>query len=222
MEKRSSLDIDQVAREIDAEICALPLQRADPMRQVRKKYSKSLAEESAGDMYALAELLIFEYGHRWLAYELVYSHRQALENLDQKQVETFSRGMDSWHAVDSFGVLISGPAWRSNQIPDTVIHQWARSDDRWQRRAALVSTVALNVRSRGGLGDVDRTLAVCRMLVDDRDDMVVKALSWALRVLVVHDRGAVRSFLDEYKNRLAARVKREVNNKLETGLKNPR
>ena len=51
--------------------------------------------------------------------------------------------------------------------------------------------------------------------------MVVKALSWALRALVVHDLGAVQAFLEEHDEQLAARVKREVRNKLTTGLKNP-
>ena len=63
---------------------------------------------------------------------------------------------------------------------------------------------------------------VCEMLVADRDDMVVKALSWALRELSKRDSDSVRSFLGKYKNVLAARVVREVNNKLKTGLKNPR
>jgi 3-methyladenine DNA glycosylase AlkD len=52
--------------------------------------------------------------------------------------------------------------------------------------------------------------------------MVVKAMSWALRVLVVHNPVAVDGFLKEYDDVLAARVKREVSNKLRTGLKNPR
>ena len=86
----------------------------------------------------------------------------------------------------------------------------------------LVSTVGLNVRSRGGCGDVPRTLGVCWLLVDDYDDMVVKAMSWALRELVKHDPDAVREFLSEHEDVLAARVKREVMNKLTTGLKNPR
>lgn len=65
------------------------------------------------------------------------------------------------------------------------------------------------------------------MLVDahahlDRYDLVVKALSWALRELVVHDPDAVRAFLQEYDEVLAARVKHQVGNKLATGLKNPR
>ena len=56
----------------------------------------------------------------------------------------------------------------------------------------------------------------------DRDDMVVKAMSWALRELIPHDRLAVETFLEKHEDVLASRVKREVRNKLETGLKNPR
>ena len=91
---------------------------------------------------------------------------------------------------------------------------------RWWRRAALVSTVALNVRSQGGMGDAPRTFMVCQLLVADPDDMLVKALSWALRELAAHNPQAVRAFLDENENVLAGRVKREVSKQLNTGLKN--
>jgi 3-methyladenine DNA glycosylase AlkD len=124
--------------------------------------------------------------------------------------------------VDAFARTLSGPAWLHGQISNEVIQRWARSEDLWWRRAALVSTVALNTRTHGGYGDTPRTLAVCRMLADDHQDMVVKALSWALRSLVVHDPQAVRDFLGQYETVLAGRVKREVNNQLDTGLKNPK
>ena len=99
---------------------------------------------------------------------------------------------------------------------------WAHSEDRWWRRIALVCTIALNKRTWGGTGDIPRTLKICRLLVEDKDDMVVKAMSWALRELIKHDAETVRNFLNEFNNILAARVKREVNNKLTTGLKNPK
>ena len=81
--------------------------------------------------------------------------------------------------------------------------------------------VPLNNRTQGGSGDAPRTLAVCELLIDDRDDIVVKAMSWALRQLVAHDRLAVRGFLERQREAIAPRVIREVNNKLRTGLKNP-
>lgn len=129
--------------------------------------------------------------------------------------------MNSWGAVDVFGCLLAGPVWRAGQVPDSLIHRWACHPDRWWRRAALVSTVPLNVKAQGGTGDTNRTLAVCRLLVDDRDDMVVKAMSWALRALGTREPNAVQRFLIDYKGRLASRVVREVGNKLRTVLKNP-
>ena len=60
------------------------------------------------------------------------------------------------------------------------------------------------------------------MLAGDRDDMVVKALSWALRELAKRDPKAAGEFLESHKEVLAPRVMREAQNKLSTGLKNPR
>jgi 3-methyladenine DNA glycosylase AlkD len=76
------------------------------------------------------------------------------------------------------------------------------------------------VRARGGKGDPPRTLDVCHRVVDDHDDMIVKALSWALRSLIEWDRNAVARFLNEHDGRLASRVKREVRHKLATSRKN--
>ena len=63
---------------------------------------------------------------------------------------------------------------------------------------------------------------ICAMLVDDRDDMVEKALSWALRELAKRDSKSASDFLRRHEGSLGARVLREVRNKLTTGFKNPR
>jgi 3-methyladenine DNA glycosylase AlkD len=60
------------------------------------------------------------------------------------------------------------------------------------------------------------------MLIDDRDDMEVKAMSWALRALTNWDRDAVERFLAFHESRLAGHVKREVRTKLDICLKNKR
>jgi 3-methyladenine DNA glycosylase AlkD len=83
----------------------------------------------------------------------------------------------------------------------------------------VVSTVALNLKSRGGRGDVPRTIDICTRVADDHDDMVVKGLSWALRELSKREKVPVRAFLNEHDDVLASRVKREVRRKLTTGKK---
>jgi hypothetical protein len=160
--------------------------------------------------------------HRWLGYELIRHHRPAFETLNDEVLGDLSVGLDSWDGVDAFARILSGPAWARGLASDALIDTWAGSADRWRRRAALVSTVALNMPADGGDGDPLRTLAICGHLAGDRDDMVEKALSWALRALAIRDGDAVRQFLAAEDPRLAARVKREVRHKLETGLKNPR
>jgi 3-methyladenine DNA glycosylase AlkD len=211
-----------LAAAFDAEVRALPERNTPRVRAVRRRYSRQLKNAGAELVLEMARTLVHAYAYRGMAYELIEHHKGAFARVDEDELADLGRGINSWWSVDSFARTLSGPAWLCGQIADRVIHRWARSEDRWWRRAALVSTVALNVRSKGGHGDVERTLSVCSMLVDDHDDMVVKAMSWALRELVIHDPDAVRAFLEEHDGALAARVVREVRNKLTTGLKNPR
>jgi 3-methyladenine DNA glycosylase AlkD len=212
----------EVASEIDAEIRALSVRNTANGRAIRRKYSRMLKQASPEFILELARELLENYGYRWLPYELIQNHRAAFQSIGEAELEQLGRGINSWWSVDTFARSLAGPAWLNGQVSNELIHKWAHSEDRWWRRASLVCTVALNMRSQGGMGDVPRTLEVCRFLVDDHDDMVLKAESWALRQLVVHDPDAVQKFLSEYEDILAARVKREVRNKLTTGLKNPR
>ena len=212
--------VETLATQIDAELRALPDHSVAAMRKERRRWSGLLKNEPAEDVLALAIELCERFGHRWIAYELLVAHPTALGTVDAETVERLAGTMTSWGDVDQFGCLLAGPAWRAGRVDDATIHAWAWRPDRWWRRSALVATVPLNVRSQGGRGDVPRTLAVCEIFISDRDDMVTKALSWALRELVVHDRAAVEAFLAAHDDLLAAHVKREVRNKLTTGLKN--
>lgn len=218
----------EVAARIAADIAALPQKTTATVRKVRREHSRALKTADAAFVIELARELLARdrrngrSGLRWVGYELIRNHEPAFESLDDALLNELGQGMHSWDTVDDFSRTLSGPAWLRGNASDALIHGWATSDDLWWRRAALVSTVALNVRSHGGEGDTPRTLAICDILATDREDMVYKALSWALRDLVWHDPDAVRSFLDTHDLHLAARVKREVRNKLATGLKNPR
>ena len=217
-----SNDVRKIAAEFDTEIRALAVLNTPNARAIRRKYSQKLKRVRTEFILEFARVLFNKYKHRWAAYELIKDHKAAFQCMREKELEDFGRGINSWWTVDSFARILSGPAWLNRQVSDKLIHKWARSKDRWWRRAALVSTVALNIRSQGGYGDVPRTLEVCKMLADDHDDMIAKAMSWALRVLAVHNPDAVVNFLKKYEQKLAARVKREVRNKLKTGLKNPK
>jgi len=187
-------------------------------RRVKKRIKKWAPGERLGFAKELVATDILEC--QQVAYEILDRDWKVLEIMTENDLMDLAKGLDNWISVDTFSSRISGVLWRMGRVPDESIMEWAASDDRWWRRTALVSTIALNQRARGGEGDVERTLMVCEVLADDKDDMVAKALSWALRELSKRHPGPVRDFMDRHDDHLPKRVKREVSRKLETGKKN--
>ena len=197
---------------------------AGGMREVLRRLVGALRGESPGGVLEVVEHLHRSGVHeaRQVAWELLDRRKDARSLLRPKEVRALGKGNDNWASVDGFAVFVAGPLWREGGLGDEDVLAWTKDPDRWWRRTALVSTVPLNLKSRGGKGDSSRTLAVCRALVKDRDPMVVKALSWALRALAQADVASVRTFLADMRTDLPALVSREVGNKLEKGGKNPR
>jgi 3-methyladenine DNA glycosylase AlkD len=215
-------EIIALAEEIHSRLSQLAVPNAVSFRAIRREISRQIANASPRSVIQLGLHLLTWRSDlmRAFSYELVSQHRLAFEQLTANDLLKFGEGIHNWNTVDCFAMYLSGPMWARGTISDNAIKAWARSQDRWWRRAALVSTVAL---SRGGdAKDFIRVARICTLLVDDRDDMVVKALSWALREAAKKHPKLVRRFLAEHQEALAARVKREVNNKLTTGLKTPR
>ncbi|MCP5183570.1 MAG: DNA alkylation repair protein [Pseudomonadales bacterium] len=210
----------QLVREALDTIARLRIRKTPALREVRRTLSRRVKSLPPDTVLTIAAELVAN-GPRWVGYELINQHPGALRALSLKSVRALGAGNASWQDVDAFGVLVAGPAWMLGRVTDAAVLRWAASPDLWWRRTALVATTVLNSRSRGGRGDVQRTLAVVDRLKHDREDMVVKAVSWALRSLVVWDRTAVDRYLAANAAILHARVRREVGNKLRTGRKNP-
>jgi 3-methyladenine DNA glycosylase AlkD len=217
-------DVVALAEGVARHLRSLPKHNAASLRKVRRDVSAEIATWGGPRVVSLAEAIVASGapGASVVAFELILYHPAAPRTVRATHLRRLGNQLNSWGAVDTFACYVAGRAWRAEQISDTEVAGWARSPNRWWRRAALVSTVPLNVKAQGGSGDARRTLTICRMLADDRDDMVVKAMSWALRSLAGPDPAAVTAFLDDYQGRLAPRVLREVRNKLATGRKTMR
>jgi len=222
VKRNTNIDLHKLETDVQRQFNSITEPTTLSIRLLRREISKRIAELPANKVVRLAiNLIESATTPRFFAYELVQHHPAALKSLNSRTIQKLGAGMESWNVVDAFACFLAGPVWREHQIPDSLISAWAHSKDRWWRRAAVVSTVPLNNKTRGGRGDSPRTMQICEMVVDDRDDMVVKALSWSLRELAKRDHLSVRGFLAEHEARLAPRVLREVRNKLNTGLKNP-
>ena len=196
--------------------------KAAGIKQVVAECWKEMKQHPSEELLMLAKQLvktrIIEANQ--VAFLLLWNSKTTRKIIGLKDIEELGENIDNWVTVDTLAIMVTGQAWRENQISDNDVLNWLESENRWWRRTAVVSTVPLNLKARGGIGDTQRTLLVCGKVVDDRDDMIVKALSWALRELSKSDKKAVEDFMQRYDARLAGRVKREVYTKLTTGRKN--
>jgi len=219
---KQSPEIVHLAREIHSRLDQLSAPNTAVVRATRREFSRQIASAAPESVIQLALHLLDEDSDllRFFSYELVSHHKLAFEQLTMDDLLKLGKGLNSWSSVDCFAMYLSGPMWANGRLSDKTVATWAHSQDRWWRRTALVSTVALG--RRGGPDDLGRVAQVCTLLAADMDDMVVKALSWALREVAKKHPNEARAFITRHKHTLAARVLREVNNKLMTGLKTPR
>jgi 3-methyladenine DNA glycosylase AlkD len=218
---QQSSETVRLAREIRSRLNLLRAPTTPTVRAIRREFSRRIASAAPKSVIQLALHLLDADSDllRFFSYEIVSYHKLAFEQLTTDDLLKLGRGLNSWSSVDCFAMYLSGPIWASGRLSDKTIATWAHSDNRWLRRTALVSTVALG--RRGNPEDLRRVAQICTLLAADRDDMVVKALSWALREVAKKHPKEARAFLTAHKDALAARVIREVNNKLMTGLKTP-
>ncbi|MFE5283581.1 DNA alkylation repair protein [Nocardia sp. NPDC056611] len=82
--------------------------------------------------------------------------------------------VNNWDLVDASAEFILGP-WLLER-PRDLLEKFAAGDSLWERRVALLTTFAFIKQ-----GDTVTTLELCERLLDDRRDLIQKAVGWMLR-----------------------------------------
>jgi 3-methyladenine DNA glycosylase AlkD len=115
---------------------------------------------------------------RMATVELLDLSSDLLEAVDLALVERLIRESRTWALVDPLAVNVAGPlVTRFPELGET-LDRWARDDDFWVRRAALL---ALLRELRRGAGDFDRFTRYADTMLGEREFFVRKAIGWVLR-----------------------------------------
>jgi 3-methyladenine DNA glycosylase AlkD len=149
---------------------------------------------------------------------LLEHDKHLIPELARADFEHWRRGLDNWEATDGLGWVMA--RWLLGD-PDTrldYLEELIADEDVWSRRLALVATTSIN-RGHTGFTIPDLTLELVDRVKEEGHPMITKSVSWALREMTKSHPGRVAAYLEENREVLAARVVREVNNKLRTGLK---
>ncbi len=133
--------------------------------------------------------------HRLVALEVLVMQYERGDASRQAAVFRFylahTRGINNWDLVDTSARYIVGAHLFDR--PRARVFRLARSKSLWERRIAMVATHEWIRR-----GDLTDAFAIAELLLDDRHDLMHKAVGWMLREAGIKDRARLLRFLREH------------------------
>ncbi len=102
--------------------------------------------------------------------------------------------INNWDLVDSSAYQIVG-AWLAENNRQ-ILYKLANSNSLWERRIAIMSTYCF-IKN----GEFNDTLKLSKILINDSEDLIHKAVGWMLREIGNRDQKAEEKYLKQhYKN----------------------
>lgn len=125
---------------------------------------------------------------------LVHQYTRGEEKAKQKIVAAYlqnTRYVNNWDLVDSSASYILG--MHLLQRSRTILTKLAKSKNLWERRIAIIATMALIDHD-----EYADTIRLANMLLHDEHDLIHKAVGWMLREVGNRDVSVLRSFLRQH------------------------
>jgi 3-methyladenine DNA glycosylase AlkD len=129
------------------------------------------------------------------------------ENIFRLYIASTGR-VNNWDLVDSSAPHIPG-RWLENRDRGVLYHL-SRSELLWDRRIAIIATLHF-IRKN----DFVDTLSIADILLEDREDLIHKAVGWMLREVGKRDRETEERFLKERYGRMPRTMLRYAIEKFE-------
>lgn len=98
---------------------------------------------------------------------------------------------NNWDLIDTSAPYFG--RWLIEHPDPRLLQQLANSTSMWDRRLAIMFTFA-HIRA----GILEPTLSLARILHNDKQDLIHKAVGWMLRELGKRDIGVLRAYLEEH------------------------
>lgn len=155
---------------------------------IKKYYNLSLKEleqkiKSKYHEVRLAVLLI-------LVYKFSKSDSATQKNIYNLYLNN-TNYINNWDLVDLSAPKIVGN-FLLNQ-DKKILYKLVKSKDMWERRITVLATFAF-IRNN----EFDHTLEICKILLNDKHDLIHKATGWMLREIGKRDCNLLINFLNEY------------------------
>jgi 3-methyladenine DNA glycosylase AlkD len=150
------------------------------LRKLAHRFRRTILQERGQDfLVQVADQLFREsvMEEKNFAVFLLEKNPAALSRAEFELFESWLDRVENWSDHDALVHYLIAPMLAANAKWSAVVFRWAKSKNRWRRRAACV---ALIQGTRRGLF-FPEIVRLSDALLDDEDDMVQKGLGWLLR-----------------------------------------
>lgn len=145
---------------------------------------------SLADLQNLLNSKIHE--HRLIALLILLSQYKKADSAGKKKIVNFylrnAKNINNWDLVD-----LSCPNILGNYLldkPRQILYKLAKSKNLWEKRIAIISTAAF-IRNK----EFSDTLQIAEILLNDKHDLIHKAVGWMLREVGKRDEAVLARFL---------------------------
>jgi 3-methyladenine DNA glycosylase AlkD len=163
------------------------------MRRIALKYHAL----TLTDLQKMLNSKIHEY--RAAALEILVAQYARGDVKQQKAIVEFylrnTNRINNWDLVDASSRPILGEHLKGRSRK--ILRKLAKSKSLWERRIAIVSTMTLI-----WTGELDDAIEIAEMLLDDKHDLIHKAVGWVLREAGIKDRTRLVQFLETHYARM--------------------
>lgn len=186
--------------------------------RIGKEYLRRLKNKNKAEIFSLCEEL-WQSGYMeesFIACEWAYALRKDYKPADFAMFETWiDKYVNNWASCDtlcnhSVGAFLE---MYTEYLPQ--LQRWAKSDNRWLRRAAAVSLV-IPARQGKFLADI---FAIADILLMDKDDLVQKGYGWMLKEASRQHQQEVHSYVMKNKQTMPRTALRYAIEKMPADLK---
>lgn len=159
----------------------------------QRKVADKFQELSLKDLEKLLNGKIHEYRMTSL-FILIKQYKKADEREKKKIFDFYlknTKNINNWDLVDLSAPKIVGDYLLNK--PKNVLYKLAKSENLWERRIAIVSTWII-IRNN----EFDYTLKIAKILLNDKHDLIHKAVGWMLREVGKRDQKIEEEFLKKH------------------------
>lgn len=180
------------------------------IRKISKKYQKDL---TLVDLDFFLQNKVHEYRlFALISLTYLYEETKGIEDVieqEQRKEEIFNYYLKNRHWINNWDLVdVSAPKIVGEFLKDkkrekvseeegNILYNLIRSDNLWDQRIAIVSTYAFIKE-----GEFKEILDFSKLLMNNKHDLIHKALGWMLREVGKKDKCILKTFLDDYANKM--------------------